>query len=135
MSKKSIPCYVPNGGVHNVLNIPLGMFQRMELKKFLRELDARQRDFQTMFVAHATRANIALVRGLLQILDIDIKKKATRREAVHLLSAHEKNLKHNSTAADQQTQVNFVDLSLSFGLLAILFILAAHINYLESVSL
>lgn len=131
MNKKSIPCYVKNFGVHNVLNIPFGMNQRIQLKKFLRELDSRQREFETMFVAKATAANIILVRGLMKILDIDFKRKTTRSKAVKLLSAHEKNLKQNRTGTNEPEDINLVDFALSCGLLAILFMLAAHMEYIE----
>lgn len=131
MRQKSIPCYVNNFGVHNVLNIPLGMFQRITLKKFLRELDKRQREFQTFFVAEATPATISLVRGLLQILEINLKLKGTRRKAEQLLTAHEKNLKHIEALDNQQAEQNLVALSISCGLIGLCFLLAAHIEYLS----
>ena len=111
---------------------PLWAVSAYRTKKVPTGADTRQRDFQTFFAAKATAANISLVRGLLKILDVDFKRRATRRKAMHLLAAHEKNLKPNSSAIDQTEETNIVALAISCGLIGLCFLFAAHIEYLST---
>lgn len=131
MRKKSIPCYLPNGGEHNVVNIPMGQFTRARLKQLCRELLENLQTFETMVVAKATTQNVKLIRGLYQILDIDYKPRAARRRAEILTSVYEKNLKPTTPNDGEEELVNLVSLAVSCGLITLLYLLAAHIEYLE----
>lgn len=132
MSKKSVPCYIPNGGEHFIVNIPLGQFTRVRLKHFCREQLQNLQTFETMLVAKATQQNVKLLRGLLALLEIDFKPKENRGAALTLTAENEKNLKPSMPLAGSERIVNLVDVSVKFGLIVILFLLAFHLNYLES---
>lgn len=131
MSKKSVPCYIPNGGEHFIVNIPLGQFTRVRLKNFCKELLANLQTFETMFVAKATQRNIMLLQGLVALLDIDYKPKKNRAQAIELTAANEENLKPETCVVSDERVVNVVDLSVRFGLIVLLFLAAFHLNYLE----
>ena len=131
MSKKSIPCYIPNGGEHFVVNIPMGQFTRVRLKNFCKELLENLQTFETMFVAKATERNVKLLQGLVQLLDIDFKPKENRRAAIELTTANEKNLKPEEAARRNERIVNLVSLSVKCGLILLMFLFVFHLNYLE----
>lgn len=135
MRKTSIPCYVKNGGVHDVVNIPLGAWTRVRLKHLCRELLKSQSTLQTFCAAKATSHNMALIKGLLEILSLNLKPKSNREAAVVLTSANEKNLKptQRMKGSDEET-TNLVQFSISCGLIALLYLLAAHLEYLEALS-
>lgn len=130
--KTSIPCYVNNGGVHNIVNIPMGQFTRAALKQFCRELLQSAQQFETMFVAEVTDRKLKIIRALAEILDQNLKPKENRRKAMLLTTAHEKNLKPSALQQGKEEEINLVSLSLSCGLITLLFLLAAHIQYLEN---
>lgn len=130
--KTSIPCYVNNGGVHNIVNIPMGQFTRAALKQFCRELLQSAQKFETMFVAEVTDRKLKIIRALAEILDQNLKPKENRRKAMLLTTAHEKNLKPSALQQGNEEEINLVSLSLSCGLITLLFLLAAHIQYLEN---
>lgn len=131
MSKKSVPCYIPNGGEHFIVNIPLGQFTRVRLKNFCKELLANLQTFETMFVAKATEKNVQLLQGLVSLLDIDFKPKENRRAAIELTAANEKNLKPSDVNRRNERIVNLVSLSIKCGLILLMFLLVFHLNYLE----
>ena len=131
MSKKSIPCYIPNGGEHFIVNIPLGQFTRVRLKNFCKELLDNLQTFETMFVAEATERNRKLLESLVQILDIDFKPLSNRGKAEVLTTAAEENLKPTQRSVSKERVVNLVDLSVKFGLIILLFAFVFHLNYLE----
>lgn len=128
---KAIPCYVPNGGVHDVVNIPMGKFTRAELKNFCKQLLQSAQQFETMFVATVTPKTLKLLSGLAQLCDIDLKPKSNRRKCQLLTAANEKNLKPSAQAVGNDEKINLVSLSLSLGLITLLFLIAAHLEYLE----
>ena len=132
--KKSIPCYVPNGGVHNVVNIPMGIFVRAELKKLVAQLLKHHATLQTMVAAPATPRTLTLLRGLDAFLRFDLKPKTPRRMAKVLLTENEKNLKPTAREAGEVESFNFVTFAISCGLIAFIFLLASHLEYLESIS-
>lgn len=132
MSKKSIPCYIPNGGEHFIVNIPMGQFTRARLKNFCKELLENLQTFETMFVAKATEKNVQLLQGLVSLLDIDFKPKENRRAAIELTAANEKNLKPLEVARRNERIVNLVSLSVKCGLILLMFLLVFHLNYLET---
>lgn len=131
MKQKQIPCYVPDGGVHNVVNVPMGIFTRAELRKLIRELLANWRKFETMVVAPATPRTLKLLQGLDNFLQHDLKLKSSRKVASALLSANEKNLKPRQREQGTDFRQDMLILSLQCGLVVILFLLAAHLEYLE----
>lgn len=130
--KQSIPCYVNNGGVHNIVNVPFGQFTRLHLKQFAQELLKSASTFETMYVAQVTEKNLKLLKGLVQILSLNLKPKQNRRGAIVLTAANEKNLKPSVPKQGNDEEVNLVSFALSVGLITLLFLLAAHIEYLES---
>ena len=132
MSKKSIPCYIPNGGEHFIVNIPMGQFTRARLKNFCKELLENLQTFETMFVAKATEKNVQLLQGLISLLDIDFKPKENRRAAMELTTANEKNLKPLEVTRRNERIVNLVLLSVKAGLIVLMFLFVFHLNYLES---
>ena len=166
MSKKSVPCYIPNGGEHFIVNLPLGQFTRARLKVFLRELLQNLGTFETMFVAKATKENAQLVTGLYNLLCLDLKPKSSRfkangkdlgiggcwnlavndvrcgRFAVQLdsddlyssplLAANEKNLKPSEGETANEESLNLVSFAVKCGLILACFLLAAHLEYLQS---
>lgn len=135
MSRKiSVPCYVNNGGVHNIVNIPMGQFTRAALKQFCRELLQSAQQFETMFVAEVTDRRLKIIHALAEILDQNLKPKENRRKAKLLTTVHEKNLKPATLQQGNEEEINLVSFSLSCGLITLLFLLAAHIQYLENLS-
>lgn len=132
MSKKSIPCYIPNGGEHFIVNFPMGQFARVRLKVFLRELLQNLGTFETMFVAKATKENTQLVTGLYNLLCLDLKPKASRFKANALLAANEKNLKPSEGETAIEESLNLVSFAVKCGLIVACFLLAAHLEYLQS---
>lgn len=133
--KQSVPCYVRNGGIHGILNIPLGMFSRVRLLNFCKELLKSQSTLETFMAAKATEKNLVLIRGLIQILSLDLKPKENRREAQALTAAVEKNLKPKQREnGSEQEKVNLVQFAISCGLIALIYILAAHLEYLENLN-
>ena len=131
MKHRQIPCYVPDGGVHNVVNIPMGIFTRAELRRLIRELLANWRKFETMVVAPATPRTLKLLQGLDNFLQHDLKLKRNREDALTLLAANEKNLKPRKRELGEDFRQDMLLLSLQCGLVVILFLLAAHLEYLE----
>ena len=130
--KKSIPCYVPNGGEHFVVNIPMGIFTRVRLKNLCKELLQNLQTFETMIVAKATKKNVQILEGLVKILDLDYKPLANRSAAQTLLTAVEKNLKPTATSHEDEEEVNLISFSVSCGLIAVIFMLVAHLDYLQT---
>lgn len=129
---KSIPCYVPNGGEHYIVNIPLGQFTRLYLKRLVNELLRNYQTFGTMVVAKATPKTIQLLSGLSKILDVNLKPKENRQQFRVLTTATEKNLKPTAAKSADDQAFNIVTFAVSCGLVAIMFILAGHLDYLES---
>lgn len=134
VKKHSIPCYIANGGVHNVVNVPLGIFQRLRLRRFVHTLLKSAQQFETMFVAKVDEKDLQLLEGLHKILNLDLKPKANRRKAKLLTAAHERNLKPSAAQKSNDEFVNLVSLSLSLGLITLLFLIAARVQYLEALS-
>lgn len=132
MSKKSIPCYIPNGGEHFIVNIPMGQFTRVRLKNFCKELLSNLQTFETMFVAQATEKNRQLLEGLVSLLEIDFKPKENRRAAELLTTANEENLKPSRREIGNERFVNLVSLSVKAGLIILMFLFVFHLNYLET---
>lgn len=130
--KKSIPCYIANGGVHNVVNFPMGVFMRGEMKKLCRELLKNLDCLQTFVAAEATPRTIKLLRGLSAMLEVDLKPIKNRRMAKRLLSANEKNLKPSEMKNGSDDDFNMVDFAVSCGLIGLLYILSAHLEYLAN---
>lgn len=132
VKKQSVPCYVRNGGVHNIVNVPFGQFTRLALRKLVQQLLKSAQTFETMFVVEVTEANVKILKALDEILSLNLKPKENRQNAVLLTTAHEKNLKPTARQHGNEEEINLVSLALSCGLLVILFLLAAHVQYLES---
>lgn len=85
--------------------------------------------------AKTTEKNLVLIRGLVKILSLDLKPKANRREAETLTAANEENLKPKQREnGSEQEKVNLIQFAISCGLVAILYIIAAHLEYLESLN-
>lgn len=130
MKKQSVPCYIRNGGEHEIVNIPLGMCARVHLKMLCRELLQHAKTLETFVAAKATPQTINLLIGLLKILSIDLKPKANREAGKSLCAANEKNLKPSAQSLTDET-VNLVQFAISCGLVALLFIGAAFLENLE----
>lgn len=129
--KVSVPCYINNGGVHNIVNIPFGQFTRAALKRFVNELLQSAKQFETMFVCKVTDRNLKVLKALAEILSLNLKPKGNRRQANLLTTVYEKNLKPSALQQGNEEEINLVSFSLSCGLITLLFLLAAHIQYLE----
>lgn len=132
--KKSIPCYLPNGGGNNIVNVPFGIFTRVELKILVGELLKNLQLFETMLVAKATERNVKLLRGLDAFLAMgDLKPKSKREAAQNLLAENEKNLKQNER--DEGTGgLNLVDFSIKCGLIALCYLITAHLEYCQNIN-
>lgn len=131
MRKTSIPCYVKNGGVHEVVNIPLGQFTRHQLKKLCRELLKSAKTLETFVAAKATPKTINVLEGLLAILDLNLKPKTAREAANNLTTAYEENLKQDKRELGQQQTVNLVDFSIKCGLIVFCYLMSAMLAYFE----
>lgn len=135
MKKQSVPCYVNNGGVHNIVNLPLGQFSRYQLKSLCKELLSHLETLETFVAAKATPQNITLLRGLVELLSLNLKPKVNRRMAMVLTSANEKNLKPTAPSeTNGESEVNLVDFAVKFSLLALLFVLSSMLQYCESLN-
>lgn len=135
MRKISVPCYIKNGGHMHIINVPMGVFVRLRLKRLCDELLARAAVLQTFVAAEATPATLELLRGLSKILSLNLKPKKSREAANTLLADNEINLsKKVSLSANEEEEINLVSFAISCGLIAILFLLGAHLNYLESLN-
>lgn len=132
MKKQSVPCYVANGGVHNIVNVPLGQFTRYQLKQLCRELLRTGKTLETFVAAKATPKTIHLLEGLLKILDLNLKPKSSREAAVHLLTANEKNLKPTARRQGKDEVENLVSFSISCGLITLCYMVGAFLQYLET---
>lgn len=131
MKKVQVPCYLRNGGKHQIVNVPFGIFTRVELRKLVRELLDRHKTLQTFVAAEATPRTIALLQGLEHILSMNLKPKTLRQKEQCWYAAHEKNLKQLTTQYGTDEVVNLVQVAVSCSLVAILFLLAAHLDYLQ----
>lgn len=128
----SVPCYVRNGGVNNIVNIPMGVFMRQELKALITELLSTQKTLSTFCAAHATERKIKLLKGLHEILSLNLKPKDARKQAETLLTVNEKNLNDGTKMPSNEESVNLVSLAVSCGLIIFLFLVGAHVSYLEA---
>lgn len=131
MKQKSVPCYVPNGGVHNIINVPMGAFVRLRLKKLVNKLLGSYKHFETFIAIQPEDADIKLLNALDAIMSLNLKPKQTRTKAKALLAAHEKNLKPTSGVKAEE-EINLISLAISVGLIVILFLLAASAEYSEN---
>lgn len=134
VKKHSIPCYVANGGEHNIVNVPLGIFTRLRLRRFVQQLLKSAQQFETMFVVKFDTKDLQLLQSLDKILSLNLKPKSNRAAAKILTAAGEKNLKPTARQHGKDEFVNLVELSVSLGLIVLLFIVAAHIEYVEALS-
>lgn len=132
MKKQSVPCYVANGGVHNIVNVPLGQFTRYQLKQLCRELLRTGKTLETFVAAKATMKTIKLLEGLLKILDLNLKPKSSREAAVHLLTEYEENLKPTARRQGKEEVQNLVSFSISCGLITLCYMVGAFLQYLET---
>lgn len=131
MRKKSIPCYLNNGGEHEIINIPMGQYTRWRLKLLTKELLKNGKTLETFVAAKASDATIKLLEGLLKILSLNLKPRDNRREALKLTTANEKNLKPNQRETGSDEEVNLVQFAVSCGLVAIAFLIGAMLQYCE----
>lgn len=132
MKKQSVPCYIANGGVHNIVNVPLGQFTRYQLKQLIRELLKTGKTLETFVAAKATTKTIKLLEGLLKILDLNLKPKSSREAAVHLLTEYEENLKPAARRQGKIEVENLVSFSISCGLITLCYMVGAFLQYLET---
>lgn len=131
MRKFSVPCYVQNGGVHNIVNIPLGQFTRYRLRQLVRELLRNGKQLETFVAAKATPKTIQLLAALDKILGLNLKPKESREAANILTTAAEKNLKPTVAKAASEKEVNLVSFSVSCGLIVLCYMIGAFLQYLE----
>lgn len=111
------------------------MFTRARLLNLCKELLKSHTTLETFMAAKATEKNLTLIRGLVQILSLNLKPKGNRREAEALTSAYEKNLKPSLREnGSEQEKVNLIQFAISCGLIALIYILAAHLEYLENLN-
>lgn len=134
MRKFSVPCYVQNGGVHNIVNIPLGQFTRYRLRQLVRELLRNGKKLETFVAAKATPKTIQLLAALDEILGMNLKPKESREAANILTTATEKNLKPTAAKAASEEEVNLVSFSISCGLIVLCYMVGAFIQYLENIN-
>ncbi len=134
MKKQSVPCYVANGGVHNIVNLPLGQFTRWRLKLLVRELLKNGKSLETFVAAKATPHTIKLLEGLAKILDLNLKPKQNREAADILTTATEKNLKPTARPAANTQYLNLVQFSISCGLVVLCYLIGAFLQYMEALS-
>jgi hypothetical protein len=132
MKKQSVPCYVANGGVHNIVNVPLGQFTRYQLKQLIRELLKTGKTLETFVAAKATKKTIKLLEGLLRILDLNLKPKSSREAAIHLLTEYEENLKPTARRQGKEEVKNLVSFSISCGLITLCYMVGAFLQFLEN---
>ena len=132
MKKIQVPCYLRNGGKHQIVNVPFGIFTRVELRKLVHELLSRQKTLQTFFAAEATPRTIALLQGLEHILSMNLKPKAIRQKEKCWYAANEKNLRQLTRQCETDEVVYLVQVACSCGLIIILFLIAAHLDFLQS---
>lgn len=132
MRKKSIPCYIKNGGVHNVVNVPMGIFTRAELCKLVRRLLASLKNLETFVAAEATPRTIKLLQGLDKFLSVDLKSRSSRPDACTVLAVNEKNLKPSQPTHGDEASLNFVDFSIKCGLIVLAYVIAAHLEFLSN---
>lgn len=112
----------------------MGIFVRAELRKLVAQLLKHQATLETMVVAPATPRTLKLLRGLDKFLRLDLKPKKLRRVATVLLTDNEKNLKPSVREAGKESTDNFVSFAISCGLIAIIFLLASHLEYLQALN-
>lgn len=132
MKKQSVPCYVANGGVHNIVNVPLGQFTRYQLKQLCRELLRTGKTLETFVAAKATTKTIKLLEGLLKILDLNLKPKSSREAAIHLLTDYEENLKPTARRQGKEEVQNLVSFCISCGLISLCYMVGAFLQFLEN---
>lgn len=118
----------------HIINVPMGAFVRLRLKKLCEELLARGEALQTFVAAEATPATLTLLRGLSKILSLNLKPKASREKAKNLLSENEKNLSETVRLSANEEDFNLVSFALSCGLIVVIFLLGCHLDYLESLN-
>lgn len=133
MRKKSIPCYIANGGEHDVVNIPLGQFTRWRLKLLVHELLRTRQTLETFVAAKATPKNVQLLEALAKILALNLKPKENRAAAITLQSAVEKNLKPKAASADTDETINLVQFSIKCGLIVVCFLVGAFMQQCEGI--
>ena len=132
MRKSSVPCYVRNGGEHEIINIPMGQFTRWRLKLLVRELLKNGKTLETFVAAKASDATINLLEGLLKILSLNLKPKENRSTAWGLTTATEKNLKPTQRKdGSEEEDLNLVQFAVSCGLVTIAYLIGAMLHYFE----
>lgn len=85
----------------------------------------------TFVAAEATPRILALLEGLTHILSLNLKPKAVRKKEQCWYAAYEKNLKQKQLQLEEDEVVNLVHAAISFGLIAIIFLIAAFLEYSE----
>lgn len=133
--KTCVPCYVKNGGLHNIVNVPLGLFTRAKLLNLCRELLKHQKSLETFFAAKATPETVFLLQGLVRLLSLDLKPKKNRAEGQILTTALDKNLSPGRSSEADFEELNLVDFAVKCGVIALLFALGMFLEYLETSSI
>lgn len=129
---QQVPCYLQNGGGQQIVNVPLGIFTRHELKNLVTELLRRGEVLGEFVAAEATPRVIALLKGLSVILSLNLKPTAVRRVASTWYAAHEKNLKRLALSDTDIEVIDLVKVAAASGLIVFLFLIAAHLDYLQA---
>lgn len=115
---KHLPIYIQNGGIHDVLNVPIGLYQRATLVKLFRRLLKSQATLETMLACEARKEFISVCSGLLEILTTDFRLRTNRQKIHDCMSAHEENLK-------SENNFDIYQFAIATGLVTACFLLAA----------
>lgn len=122
---KKLPCYIENGGYHDVLNVPMSLPMRASLVQLCRRLIASQAKLDTIMAAEYRPQFLSVSKALVQILTADFRRKANRRAVVDCYAAHEKNLK-SETARDCD-DFDIFQFAIAVGLVGSIFLFASLI--------
>lgn len=130
MRKQSVPCYIANGGVRQIVNVPMSWLVRVKLLQFCKELKRHGRSLETFYAAQVSAERDRLLDAMITILGTNFKLKNARSAYPSLTTAKEKKPKSSQEVLDIN-EVNMVDLSIKCGLIVALFLLGSFIQYLE----
>lgn len=124
---KHLPVYIPNGGMHDVLNVPISFAQRVTITRLLRNLLNSKQILETMMAVEAREDYEIVCHGLLEIFATDFRRKKNRESVRTLLAANEKNLSSTPSNHEEEEEFDMVQFGIACGLITFIFLFAAAI--------
>lgn len=102
MQNKQIPVYIDDFGDYDIRNIPLSYGMRVELVKFLKELQRSRGVFGSFYAIEAKNVYSKLISTLLVPLTTCLKFRSRRRPTVEAITDFEAFYEKNCQSVDEE---------------------------------